>query len=93
MPGAQSRGLVQASITKGWDPRVIQGSGERIDQFDVDPTSATTRYVGRLPGGAPPDGYRDDFDTDASRLRFDAPVPFSTPASREEKARRMRGDR
>ena len=74
MPGGQSRGLIQASITKGWDPRVIPARADRpsvdLSKWDVDPTSATTRYVGRLTGGTPDvfasdnpaaDGYHDIF--------------------------------
>jgi hypothetical protein len=52
--GGQSRGLIQASKTQGWDPTVIPGHGSMAD-FDKaperDPTSRSC--VGRIPGGPP----------------------------------------
>ena len=53
MAGNQSRGLIAASKTKGWDPTVIAG-GESIANFDKDQTNANIYGVGRIPGGPPP---------------------------------------
>ena len=80
MPGGQSRGLVQASITKGWDPRKIEGGGS-ISAFDVDPGTLPHRFVGRIPGGPPAHetGMADGYDVNLDAIRFDAPVPWRTP--------------
>jgi hypothetical protein len=79
--GGQSRGLIQASKTAGWDPTVIPARGgkpaQSIAPFDVDPNIANgQKYVGEIPGGTPlawPDGY--DVNTGAG---IAAPT-FATP--------------
>src|SRR5262245_54460186 len=81
MPGAQSRGLIQASITKGWDPRVIPARdgppAQSISPFDVAPEALPTRYVGRLPGGPRP-GWPDGHD--APTVAADTAVTFRHPS-------------
>lgn len=61
--GGQSRGLIQASKTQGWDPTRIydcekHAYGEDISQFDRDPKDTpgwphAPRFVGEIPGGTP----------------------------------------
>ena len=53
--GGQSRGLIQASKTQGWDPTVIPGHGSMAD-FDKEPelNPIGRTYIGRIPGGPPP---------------------------------------
>ena len=70
MAGNQSRGLVAASKTKGWDPTVIAG-GESIAPFDVDQGNLAGTPVGRLPGGPKP-AWPDGFDVNVG-------APMSTP--------------
>ena len=72
MAGNQSRGLIIASKTKGWDPTVIEGFGS-IANFDYDMGNYPTRYVGTLSDGnndSWPDGY------DVPPLKMD---PFPGP--------------
>lgn len=76
MAGNQSRGLIQASKTKGWDPTVIEG-GESIANFDKDQGNLPGRHVGRLPGGTP-DGWPDGYDVpaiDPNAVDFASPQP------------------
>ena len=58
MAGNQSRGLIQASKTKGWDPTVIPARGdqpaESLANFDKDMGNLPGHRVGTIPGGAPP---------------------------------------
>lgn len=65
MAGNQSRGLIAASRTKGWDPTVIPARGDSpevsIVNFDVDQGNLPQYPVGRLPGGTP-DGWPDNWD-------------------------------
>jgi len=56
--GGQSRGLIQAAKTAGWDPTVIPARGDKpaqgIADFDVDPGIANgQKYTGQLPEGTP----------------------------------------
>ena len=88
MAGNQSRGLIEASKTRGWDPTVIPGrDGEparSIAGFDIDPGNLMGRPVGDLPGGTP-DGWPDQWDN-GRMIPGDRPgaVSFSLPdASRE----------
>lgn len=60
MAGNQSRGLIAASKTKGWDPTVIPGFGS-IANFDKDQGNLAGKHVGTLPGGTP-DGWPDGND-------------------------------
>lgn len=90
--GGQSRGLIQASKTAGWDPTVIPaGPGspaESIANFDKAPAICQQvredGALGDLPGGTPlawPDG---DVLSES--------VPFSYPdTTRETKNRATRG--
>ena len=92
MAGNQSRALRIASLTRGWDStKIPAGNGQPaqdLARFDVDQGNLAGRPVGSLPGGTP-DTWRDGYDTDPSRLRFDAPVPFATPdTTRETVSRR-----
>ena len=66
MAGNQSRGLIIASKTRGWDPTRIRNSdgsyGESMANFDKDPANAPVgpgAYLGRLPQGTP-DNFADD---------------------------------
>ena len=83
MAGNQSRGLIAASKTKGWDPTIIQGTGESIANFDKDPGIVDRNHVGDLPGGSPlswPDGY--DTNITAPKVTFNAPDAGRENASR-----------
>jgi hypothetical protein len=79
--GGQSRGLIQASKTAGWDPTVIPARGDKparsIADFDVDPNIANgQKYVGELPGGTPlawPDGYDVSISGGEASPRFETP--------------------
>ena len=57
MAGNQNRGLIRASITKGWDPTVIvdraTGRTESIANFDKDQGNLPRDPVGSIPGGPP----------------------------------------
>lgn len=68
MAGNQSRGLIAASKTKGWDPTVIPaGNGkpqESLTTFDVDQGNLPGYPVGRFP--AVPDGWPDDLGVNVS---------------------------
>lgn len=66
MAGNQSRGLIAASKTRGWDPTVIPARDDKpavsISNFDMDQTNAVGSVdpLGRLPEGkviSYPDGY------------------------------------
>ena len=92
MPGGQSRGLVQASITKGWDPRKIpagpNGPAVDLSKIDVDPGNLPGPYLGRLSDAGPkadaPDGYDSSIGSPS--------VPFEHPdTSRETANRRTSG--
>lgn len=68
MAGNQSRGLIAASKTRGWDPTVIPaGNGrpaESIANFDKDQGNYGNqpgKCVGEIPGGHP-DGWPDGYD-------------------------------
>lgn len=68
MAGNQSRGLIQASITRGWDPRVIvgrDGADESTILPNFDKDNQNIRFVGdglgKLPDGTP-DGWPDGHD-------------------------------
>ncbi len=58
MAGNQSRGLIAASKTKGWDPTVIvdlkSGRTESIANFDKDQGNLPGKPTGDIPGGPPP---------------------------------------
>lgn len=93
MAGNQSRGLVAASITKGWNPTVIPaGNGQpaqNLADFDVDPGNLPGKRVGELPGGAVigwPDGFgppRDAPTPAVGSVDFESPQPDgNTPARR-----------
>ena len=89
--GGQSRGLIQASKTAGWDPTVIPARGDKpahsIANFDKDQGSLAGKPVGDLPGGAP-DGWPDD--TGIS-VRAPMTTTFNAPDfSRENANRRTR---
>ena len=80
MANNQSRGLIIASKTKGWDPTVIDGFGS-IANFDYDPGNYATRFVGTLSDGnnlAWPDGY------DIPGVKAEPPT-FETPEPRTSK--------
>ena len=96
MAGNQSRGLIAASKTRGWDPTVIPARGDQpevsIANFDVDQGNLAGYPVGRLPGGitehAGPEG-RDDTRPDRqgtqSKSNYDDfGQPFSTPKYERE---------
>lgn len=92
MAGNQSRGLIAASKTKGWDPTVIAGTGESIANFDVDQGNLAGKPVGSLPGGTP-DGWANNWDNGrvdpAVMQNISADPPFRTPDyNRENVARR-----
>lgn len=57
MAGNQSRGLIAASKTKGWDPTVIPAApgkpAQSLSDFDVDQGNLPGYPVGRIPGGPP----------------------------------------
>lgn len=57
MAGNQSRGLIAASKTKGWDPTVIvdrkSGRTESIANFDKDQGNLPGKPTGDIPGGPP----------------------------------------
>jgi len=94
MAGNQSRGLIAASKTRGWDPTKIparDGLPEvDISKFDVDQGNLPGYPVGRLPGG-PVDSWQDGVDL-ASKLGFDQPTPFSHPdPEKENKVRHTSG--
>lgn len=87
MAGNQSRGLIAASKTRGWDPTVIPASGDKpaqsLTDFDVDMGNLPGKRVGELPGG-PVDAWPDGYDTSIG-----APaVPFSSPDVGKENADR-----
>lgn len=90
MAGNQSRGLVQASKTKGWDPTKIpagpNGPAVDLSRIDVDPGNLPGPYVGSLVG--PSADAADGYDSSIG-----APgVPFDTPdVGRETAARRTTG--
>ena len=79
--GGQSRGLIQASKTAGWDPTVIPARGDQpaqgIADFDVDPGIANgQKYVGEFAGGTPlawPDGYDVGISGGEIAPRFETP--------------------
>jgi len=97
MAGNQSRGLIQASKTKGWDPTVIPGSGPigsfDLSTFDKDQGNLPEYPLGQFPEGPHVDAYPDGYsrgattNTPADQL----PIPkteFATPDySRENKVR------
>lgn len=92
MAGNQSRGLIQASITKGWDPRVIpardQYPAQRIDNFDVDMGNLPGKFVGELPGG-PVNAWPDGYSREGLKDDYGAAPTFASPdVSRENKPRR-----
>lgn len=80
MAGNQSRGLIQASITRGWDPRVIPGFDSGIlPNFDKDQGNIVSQgnpsgCLGKLPDGTP-DGWPDGHDI--------LGVPSPSPTSRD----------
>jgi hypothetical protein len=88
--------LIQASLTKGWDPRVIpaRAGNPPVDlaNWDKDPTAAATGpYRGSLPGGT-----QTVFPTDHGKIPtgpvdiFSKPT-FATPdTSRETVSRGVR---
>lgn len=94
--GDQSKGLIQASKTRGWDPNIIpagNGDGEvDISEFNMPPERPNFGdMAGRpLPGDVPhqtngmPDGY--DVSVGAPRTSFNAP-----DAGRENANRRTSG--
>ena len=91
MAGNQSRGLVAASKTKGWDPMVIPAApgkpAQSLTDFDVDQGNLAGNPVGRIPGGPPSTTIPEATDT-----VFTEKVTFSTPDySRENAARRTSG--
>lgn len=87
MAGNQSRGLIAASKTRGWDPTVIAGTGESIANFDKDQGNLAGKPVGDIPGGTP-DGWADD--TGVS-VRAPMTTTFNAPDfSRETVNRRTR---
>jgi len=56
MAGNQSRGLIAASKTKGWDPTEIPGMGGILPNFDRDQKNYGNdgdKCVGTLPEGTP----------------------------------------
>jgi hypothetical protein len=67
MSGNQSRGLIAASKTRGWDPTVIPArDGEAanssiLPRFDRDQGNLANGHVGQLPDGTP-DGWPDGHD-------------------------------
>lgn len=77
--GAQSKGLIIAAQTAGWDPTKIMPGGEDISNFDKAPELfANQAGTGAMPGGSPdswPDGYsRGGLNLDpSSTVRFNAP--------------------
>jgi hypothetical protein len=94
MAGNQSRGLIAASKTRGWDPTRIPAGGpgqpeQDLAAFDVDQGNAASYPVGRLPGG-PVDAWEDGISVGG--LSLDNPSPtFRTPdAGRENANRRTR---
>jgi len=91
MAGNQSRGLIQASKTKGWDPTVIPARGdqpaESIANFDKDQTNANVYGLGSIPGGAPSTTIAEAQDTPVSPDALD----FAHPDfARENKNRATR---
>ena len=94
MAGNQSRGLIAASKTRGWDPTKIparDGLPEvDISTFDVDQGNLPGYPVGRLPGGAV-NSWQDGVDI-ATSLGFDQATPFSHPdPEKENKVRHTSG--
>ena len=63
MAGNQSRGLVAASKTKGWDPTVIPDAGSLAD-FDVDQGNLAKYPLGNL--GNPPNGWPNGYDVNVN---------------------------
>ena len=94
MAGNQSRGLIQASKTKGWDPTKIPARDGQpevdITKFDVDQGNLAGYPVGRLPGG-PVDSWPDGGDGAASITFSETPTFASPDPSKENKARRTTG--
>jgi hypothetical protein len=92
MSGNQSRGLVRASITKGWDPTKIDngdGSTTDISRWDYD-----SGNIAQPPGGyvgVGPSAATNSPDGDPSiraGLGPDTPLGFATPDTTRETVRR-----
>ena len=99
MAGNQSRGLIAASKTRGWDPTVIPAGygkpAESIAPFDKDMGNLPDFTMGRLPGGNP-DGWQDGVDSEHGQqppqgVRLFEKPPFNTPDYGRETAARGYG--
>lgn len=87
MAGNQSRGLIAASKTRGWDPTVIPGSPGTLENFDKDMGNLYGKPLGTLPDGVK-DSYPDGYDVTIGEPQ----VTWNTPdAGRENKDRRTTG--
>lgn len=73
MQGGQGKALRIMSIANGWDPNVIQGTGEDIGNFNKSPDGVDHKTVGTLPQGTPESFPGDHPNIGAER------IPFSTP--------------
>lgn len=89
MAGNQSRGLIQASKTRGWDPTVIPGEGSILPNFDRDQGNLAGKPVGELPGG-PVDAWQDGYAMGGLQLDANAKPTFNSPTLKENVSRRTR---
>ena len=90
MAGNQSRGLIAASKTKGWDPTVIPAApgkpAQSLADFDVDQGNLAGRPVGSIPGGPPSLTI-----PEATDPVFTEKVTFNTPDYGREKPQHTTG--
>ena len=82
--GDQSKALRIISINKGWDPNVIEGTGENIANFNKapDPWNLGDQSVGSLP-----QGISDSYPGDHPQIDVGA-TTFNTPDTGRENANR-----
>ena len=73
MQGDQGRALRLMSLNKGWDPNVIQGTGENIGNFNKSPDGVNHDTTGTLPQGNGLSYPEDHPNIGAEK------IPFSTP--------------
>lgn len=78
--GDRSKSLITISKAKGWDPNVIEGTGENIGNFNKapDPWKLGNQSVGKLPEGTP-NNFSQDHAPDLTER-----VTFQTPDVRRE---------
>lgn len=75
MLGDQGKALRILSLNKGWDPNVIQGTGENIANFNKCPDDIDHKTTGTLPQGTP-DSFPEDHPagvTPGGAIPFNAP--------------------